>query len=67
MEETRKFIEENYKRSENEYWDIDERLIIAKKYLIQYQQTVESLERSKIEADNLRGKYAIMLDEINNI
>ena len=66
MEETRKFIEENYERSENEYWNIDDRLSIAKKYLIQCQQTVDSLERSKIEADNLRGKYALMLNEINN-
>lgn len=67
MEETRKFIEENYKRFENEYWDIDERLSIAKKKLSENQRIVDSLESSKIEADNLRGEYALMLNEINNI
>ena len=66
MEKTRKFIEETYNRFENEYWDIDERLSIAKKCLIEYRQTIESLESSKMVADKLRKQYETMLNEINN-
>lgn len=65
MEKTKKFIEDSFEKSEDLYWEWNEKLSLKKKEVHILQQEIEWMKKDVDRYDAERKHYQELLNEIN--